>query len=73
MKGAERRTGFSPSVSEDGGLEPALRSKNVITEASPLPSFETAAGYFGYAEEVPPEVRASLHGAPLYLRYKIRP
>lgn len=46
---------------------------NVITEASPLETFETAAGYFGYAADVPPEVRASLGKAPLYLRYKIAP
>ena len=45
----------------------------VITEASPLPTFDTAAGFFGYAEDVPPEVRRSLGAAPLYLRYKISP
>lgn len=40
----------------------------VVTEASPLASFETAAGFFGPAETVPPEVRASLGGSALYLR-----
>jgi GT2 family glycosyltransferase len=48
-------------------------SSTIITEASPLQSFETAAGHFGYAEDIPPEVRASMASAPLYLRYKIRP
>jgi N-acetylglucosaminyl-diphospho-decaprenol L-rhamnosyltransferase len=48
-------------------------SSTIITEASPLADFETAAGHFGYAEDVPPEVRASMANAPLYLRYKIRP
>ncbi|HVG23679.1 MAG TPA: glycosyltransferase family 2 protein [Thermoanaerobaculia bacterium] len=73
MKGAERRTGFSPSPHGGGRLKPALHSADVITEASPLASFDTAAGHFGYAEDVPAEVKASLRGAPLYLRYKIRP
>ncbi|HYC92863.1 MAG TPA: glycosyltransferase [Thermoanaerobaculia bacterium] len=73
MKRLERRTGFSPSPHGGGGLKPALHSADVITEASPLASFDTAAGHFGYAEDVPPEVRASLKAAPLYLRYKIRP
>lgn len=43
---------------------------NVVVEASPLPSFVTAAGHFPTARsvEIPPEVRASLHGAPLYVR-----
>lgn len=52
---------------------PRPSSENVITEASPLPTFETAAGHFGYAQDVPPEVRASLGNVPLYLRYKIAP
>ena len=30
-------------------------SSTVITEASPLPTFDTAAGYLGYAEDVPAE------------------
>ena len=64
---------FSPPSPGGGGLKPALRSENVITEASPLPSFDTAAGFFGFAEDVPAEVRASVGNAPLYLRYKIRP
>ncbi|HUR81675.1 MAG TPA: glycosyltransferase [Thermoanaerobaculia bacterium] len=71
LKRAEkRRTGFSPSPPGVGGLKPAVRC---ITEASPLPTFETAAGFFGFAEDVPAEVKRSLNGAPLYLRYKIRP
>lgn len=52
---------------------PPADARNVVTEASPLPSFETAAGYFGVATDVPPEVRTSFGNAPLYLRYKIRP
>jgi N-acetylglucosaminyl-diphospho-decaprenol L-rhamnosyltransferase len=72
MKRAERRTGFSPSPPGEGRLKPALRSENLITEASPLPTFDTAAGHFGRAEDIPAEVKASLQGAPIYLRYKIR-
>ena len=48
-------------------------SSTCVTEASPLRDFETAAGFFGFAEDVPAEVKASLNGSPLYLRYKIRP
>lgn len=44
------------------------RGTEVITEASPLASFETAAGYFGLAKDVPPDVRSSLGGGELYLR-----
>ncbi|HVE70722.1 MAG TPA: hypothetical protein VNI54_05080, partial [Thermoanaerobaculia bacterium] len=51
----------------------AAPQEGVVTEASPLENFETAAGFFGFAEDVPPEVKASLKGSRLYLRYKIRP
>lgn len=42
---------------------------NVITEASPLPTFDTAAGFFGAATNVPEDIRASLKGGELYLRH----
>lgn len=42
---------------------------NVITEASPLPSFDTAAGYLGHATDVPAEVHASFMDTELYLRH----
>jgi GT2 family glycosyltransferase len=40
----------------------------VVTEASPLASFDTAAGFLGFATDVPAEVRRSLGSGPLYLR-----
>ena len=49
-----------------GGPKP---SEQIVTEASPLPSFDTAAGYLGHATDVPPELRASLGGSELYLRH----
>jgi GT2 family glycosyltransferase len=55
---------------EDGEGPPA--GMDVVTEASPLADFETAAGYFGHATDVPPEVRASLGGTELYLRVVAR-
>jgi GT2 family glycosyltransferase len=71
MKKLERRAaGFSPPVHNDDP-SPADPASRVVTEASPLPGFDTAAGFFGEAPDVPPEVRASLGGSPLYLRYKI--
>lgn len=44
----------------------------VVTEASPLATFETAAGYLGLAEDVPSDVRASLGGSELYVRVVAR-
>lgn len=67
MKRLERP---AASVAADREAIP-VAGANVVTEASPLATFETAAGYFGRAEDVPAEVRASLGGSPLYLRYKI--
>ena len=55
-----------PSGARDlggGGGEP------VITEASPLASFDTAAGFLGRADDVPEDIRASLRGSELYLRH----
>jgi N-acetylglucosaminyl-diphospho-decaprenol L-rhamnosyltransferase len=56
------------------GVPPAVRAassppERVITEASPLPTFDTAAGHLGLARDVPTEVRASLGGGELYLRH----
>ena len=72
LKGLERggAAGFSPS-NADVGLKPTA-PPNVITEASPLANFDTAAGYFGHATDVPPEVRASLGGGELFLRHVAR-
>lgn len=72
MKRLEKCGGQAILAVRDKARQDCL-SSTCITEASPLPSFETAAGYFGYAEDVPPEVRASLGNSPLYLRYRIRP
>lgn len=66
LKNLERKARLQPP--ETGGLKLAVRSEDLVTEASPLASFETAAGYFGHATDVPPEVRASLGGSELYLR-----
>lgn len=44
-------------------------ASNVITEASPLASFDTAAGYLGVADRLPSEVLANARNAPLYLRH----
>jgi GT2 family glycosyltransferase len=41
----------------------------IVTEASPLSDFDTAAGHFGTVHDVPPEVRTSLGGGDLYLRH----
>jgi len=75
LKSLEKRG--TPDASPSGVLPveeaAAAPASRVITEASPLASFETAAGFLGFAEDVPAEVRASLGGSPLYLRYKIRP
>lgn len=51
-----------------------LDDLRVVVEASPLPSFATAAGHFPSKREVevPPEVRNSLGDAPLYLRVVAR-
>ena len=48
----------------------ALESANVVIEASPLPSFETAAGHFPSTlrVDVPSEVWESYLGEALYLR-----
>ena len=43
-------------------------ARDVVTEASPLASFDTAAGFLGFATDVPAEVRGSLGNGPLYLR-----
>lgn len=66
LKKLERTAGFSPALPGKGGLKPALR---IVTEASPLPSFDTAAGHLGHATDVPADIRASLKGSELYLRH----
>jgi N-acetylglucosaminyl-diphospho-decaprenol L-rhamnosyltransferase len=46
------------------------RVEDVVVEASPLATFDTAAGHFPRERTVslPDEVRVSLHGGPVYLR-----
>ncbi|HEX8408089.1 MAG TPA: hypothetical protein VF883_04455, partial [Thermoanaerobaculia bacterium] len=51
------------------GINPDAPPENLITEASPLASFDTAAGYLGRADELPAEVLANARNAPLYLRH----
>ncbi|HET8773209.1 MAG TPA: glycosyltransferase [Thermoanaerobaculia bacterium] len=66
LKGLERRARLQPAPPVVGGLKPAVP---IVTEASPLASFDTAAGFFGHATDVPPELRASLGNSELYLRH----
>lgn len=49
-----------------GEMQETKSDEEVITEASPSPAFETAAGHFGVAE-LPGEIRSSLK-TPFYLR-----
>jgi N-acetylglucosaminyl-diphospho-decaprenol L-rhamnosyltransferase len=65
---AKRLEILSPPVIED--RQECLSSTELLIEASPLPSFETAAGYFSRSAEMalPAEVVSSYRGAALYLR-----
>ena len=76
MKRWERPSPAIPNSGVDVTEAPhesrAEGTQEIVTEASPLPTFETAAGYFGRAADVPPEIRQSLGHSPLYLRYRIR-
>lgn len=65
LKGLERSAGVPQAVPP--ASPPA--SARIVTEASPLASFDTAAGCFGHATDVPPELRASLGSSELYLRH----
>ncbi|MGZ5444242.1 MAG: glycosyltransferase family 2 protein [Thermoanaerobaculia bacterium] len=69
LKRLERNTGLPPAERAPLAL-PAVEP--VVTEASPLATFETAAGYLGLAEDVPSDVRATLGGSELYLRIVAR-
>ncbi|HEX8254475.1 MAG TPA: glycosyltransferase [Thermoanaerobaculia bacterium] len=55
------------------GHELELDRDDLVIEASPLPSFTTAAGHFPQTRRIsiPPEVRASMHG-DFYLRAVVR-
>lgn len=48
----------------------AIERRDVVVEASPLPGFATAAGYFpdSLRVDIPREVQQSLHGDKLYVR-----
>ncbi|MBV9493816.1 MAG: glycosyltransferase [Acidobacteria bacterium] len=63
LKRLEKSTRFPTPIT------PKTASEYVI-EASPLPSFDTAAGRFSKAPDLslPPDVAASWRGGPLYLR-----
>jgi GT2 family glycosyltransferase len=50
-------------------VEGSRGAGQIVTEASPLPTFDTAAGHLGHASDVPEDVRASLKGSELYLRH----
>jgi GT2 family glycosyltransferase len=65
LKKTERNAGVPPA----GPPASSPAGKAILTEASPLPNFDTAAGHFGLAHDVPPEVRASHGGSELYLRH----
>jgi N-acetylglucosaminyl-diphospho-decaprenol L-rhamnosyltransferase len=75
LKGLERggAADTSSAGTAEAGNTASIPASRAVTEASPLATFETAAGHFGFAGDVPAEVRASLGGSLLYLRYKISP
>ena len=58
-----------PAFAVPEEIEGAAADRSIVTEASPLVTFDTAAGYLGLARDVPSEVRASLGGGELYLRH----
>ena len=66
LKSLERRARLQSAPPGGGRGEP---SGDVITEVSPLATFDTAAGHLALATDVPAEVRASLNGSELYLRH----
>lgn len=68
LKRFERNAVLPPA--EPAAALPAVEP--VVTEASPLATFETAAGYLGLAEDVPTDIRATLGGSELYLRIVAR-
>lgn len=76
LSGVLKRLERPPFVQELPSLEGPilLRAELVVVEASPLPSFSTAAGFFPRTPEaaLPEEVLRSAGGAPLYLRVMAR-
>lgn len=58
---------IEPSEPDGGAGE-----DEIVTEASPLPNFETAAGFLGDAEDVPADVWAVYRGETLYMRAMTR-
>jgi N-acetylglucosaminyl-diphospho-decaprenol L-rhamnosyltransferase len=68
IKGIERTAVVAPAAPLEGSI--SIDAPNVILEASPLPSFETAAGHFPASSRVsiPEEVWQSYRGEALYLR-----
>lgn len=60
---------FERSSAIPGEVEGSRAASRIVTEASPISTFDTAAGHFGHATDVPPDIRASLNGSELYLRH----
>jgi GT2 family glycosyltransferase len=60
------RTGESDLRSSD--VRSDIRENSIVIEASPLASFETAAGHFGDAVDVPADLWSAYRGDILYLR-----
>jgi len=60
----------SEDVAEGASIQIAGRPDEFLIEASPLPGFETAVGYFpkSRAVSIPPEVWAAYHDPVLYIR-----
>jgi len=67
--GRLRKPPLEPASKELGGPIP-VTGQNVLIEASPLASFDTAAGHFPTTDSVdlPSDVRASYRGNTVYLR-----
>lgn len=70
LKGLERPRGEEAIVPGSLPRQNTQKSQgSIVTEASPLASFDTAAGYLGIADDLPAEVLANARNAPLYLRH----
>jgi len=68
IKGIERPTSPPPALPLEGDIP--IERENLVVEASPLPSFDTAAGHFPTTSRVaiPSEVWQTYRGEALYLR-----
>jgi len=59
---------FERSLTLPLGGHEAASEEDVVTEASPLANFDTAAGHFGRAADVPDDIWSSYRGDILHLR-----